>query len=227
MRTTLLLFLGLVMTVELSAASSQPSVAKDAAREDTRPSAPSTQHQAPSTQTQAPSTKHQALSTHGEEVLPRNPFWPLGYEGTREKITAEMRVIPKPPEQVKAEREAELLEKKTREQMAQEAEAARVEAERRARVVTPEHWQAAYRTLRIGGRVKAGADDGRTASSVMINGKVYGDGDLISITHGANRFTWRVTGLTDGKSVRLERVHARHLGAKATGDQQKKNGERK
>ena len=220
MRTTLLLFLGLVMTVELSAASSQPPTSSSAAREDTHPSAPSTQHQAPSTQTQAPSTS---------ETLPRNPFWPLGYEGTREKITAEMRVIPKPPEQVKAEREAELLEKKTREQMAQEAEAARVEAERRARVVTPEHWQAAYKTLRIGGRVKAGADDGRTASSVMINGKVYGDGDLVSITHGANRFTWRVTGLTDGKSVRLERVHARHLGAKATDDQQKKqkNGERK
>ena len=218
MRTTLPLLLGILLTAELSAASSQPSAAKDAARADTRPPAPSTQHQAPSTQTQAPSTS---------ETLPRNPFWPLGYEGTREKITSEMRVVPKPPEQVKAEREAEMLEKKTREQMAQEAEAARVEAERRARIVTPEHWQAAYRTLRIGGRVKAGADDGRTASSVMINGKVYGDGDLISITHGANRFTWRVTGLTDGKSVRLERVHARHLGAKATGDQQKKNGERK
>ncbi len=222
MKTTLPLLLGLLLTVELSAASSQPPAANGAAREDTRLPAPSAQHQ-------APSTLHQAPSPHGVEALPRNPFWPIGYEGTREKITAEMRVIPKPPEQVKAEREAELLEKKTREQMAQEAEAARVEAERRARVVTPEHWQAAYKTLRIGGRVKAGADDGRTASSVMINGKVYGDGDFISITHGANRFTWRVTGLTDGKSVRLERVHARHLGAKAAEDQQKKqkNGERK
>ncbi len=213
MRTTLLLFLGLLLTVELSAASSQPPISSGVAREDTRP---------PVQQAQGP-----ALGVQGEETLPRNPFWPIGYEGTREKITGEMRVIPKPPEQVKAEREAELLEKKTREQMAQEAEAARVEAERRARIVTPEHWQAAYKTLRIGGRVKAGADDGRTASSVMINGKVYGDGDLISITHGANRFTWRVTGLTDGKSVRLERVHARHLGAKATENQQKKNGERK
>ena len=119
MRTTLLLFLGLLLTVELSAASSQPPTSSSAAREDTRPSAPSTQHQALSTPSTAPSTKHQAPST--SETLPRNPFWPLGYEGTREKITSEMRVVPKPPEQVRAEREAEMLEKKTREQMAQEA----------------------------------------------------------------------------------------------------------
>ena len=54
-------------------------------------------------------------------------------------------------------------------------------------------------------------DDGHETSSVIINGKTYGDGDLISVTQGKNRFTWRVRRLTDGKTVRLDRVAARHL----------------
>ena len=67
-------------------------------------------------------------------------------------------------------------------------------------------------------------DDGHETSSVIINGKTYGDGDLISVTQGRNRFTWRLRGLTDGKTVCLDRVAARHLeGARAQDNSDQKD----
>jgi len=141
----------------------------------------------------------------------RNPFWPIGYEGKREVITPEVRIVPKKPEQILQERES--ASAKVRAAAAAAAEKARAEAAERERIVTSEHWAAAYRALRFGSRVKALAEEGgREASSIVVNGKVYANGDLISFTHGKNRFTWRVAQLVDGRTVRLDRVAARHLG---------------
>ena len=141
----------------------------------------------------------------------RNPFWPIGYEGTREAITSEVRVVPKKPEQIQKERESVSAK-------------ARAEAAEWEKIVTEEQWTAAYKSLRIGGRVRAKMDDGHETSSVIINGKTYGDGDLISVTQGKNRFTWRLRGLTDGKTVRLDRVAARHLeGARAQDNSDQKD----
>lgn len=143
----------------------------------------------------------------------RNPFWPIGYEGKREVITPEVRVAPKKPEELLLEQGA--ASAKIRAAAAEAAAKAKAEAEARERLVTPEHWAAAYKALRFGSRVKALAEEsGREASSVVVNGKVYANGDLISFTHGKNRFTWRVAQLVDGKTVRLDRVAARHLGKK-------------
>lgn len=165
-----------------------------------------------------PPQPSQPSSLSGTAV--RNPFWPIGYEGKREVITSEIRIVPKKPEQIQKEQES--VSAKVRAAAAEAAAKARAEAAEREKVVTEDHWTAAYKSLRIGGRVKAHADDGREASSIVVNGRVYGDGDLISVTHGKNRFTWRVGKLIDGKTVRLDRVAARHLGGDAGKNDSKK-----
>ena len=168
----------------------------------------------------SPSQPTQSAQLSGTAV--RNPFWPIGYEGTRESITSEVRVVPKKPEQIQKERES--VSAKVRAAAAEAAAKARAEAAEREKIVTEEQWTAAYKSLRIGGRVRAKMDDGHETSSVIINGKTYGDGDLISVTQGKNRFTWRLRRLTDGKTVRLDRVAARHLeGARAQDNSDQKD----
>ena len=171
---------------------------------------------------QPPQPSQPSHSSQLSGTAVRNPFWPIGYEGRRETITPEVRIAPKKPEQVQKEREA--VSAKVRAAAAEAAAKARAEAAEREKIVTEEHWTAAYKSLRIGGRVRARLDDGRESSSVIINGKTYGDGDLISVTQGKNRFTWRVRGLVDGKTVRLDRVAARHLeGARGLENSEKKD----
>ena len=155
----------------------------------------------------------------------RNPFWPMGYEGVRETISPNVRPKPKPDaakakkktpppltaaERKKFEAEKAAAEKAAREKAEKEA-AARAEAERKKREITGAHWDAARKALRFGGRVKLREDDVRASSSVVINGKVYADGDLISITHDSRRFTWRVEGLSDKNKLKLVRLRAKYL----------------
>lgn len=170
----------------------------------------------------AASPSQQTHPSQPSSTAVRNPFWPIGYEGKRESITSEVRVVPKKPEQIQKERES--VSAKVRAAAAEAAAKARAEAAEREKIVTEEQWTAAYKSLRIGGRVRAKMDDGHETSSVIINGKTYGDGDLISVTQGKNRFTWRLRGLTDGKTVRLDRVAARHLeGARAQDNSDQKD----
>ena len=166
------------------------------------------------------------VSTNGV----RNPFWPMGYEGVRETISPNVRKKPKKPDPVKsppvltdAERRKREAEKVAAEKAAKEAAekaakekaekeaAARAEAERKKREITGAHWDAARAALKFGGRVKLHEDDARENSSVVINGKVYADGDLISITHDSRRFTWRVEGLSDKSKLKLVRIRAKYL----------------
>ena len=166
------------------------------------------------------------VSTNGV----RNPFWPMGYEGVRETISPNVRKKPKkaepkkaPPAMTVAERKKQEAEKAAAEKAAKEAaekaarekaekEAAeRAEAERKKREVTGAHWDAARASLKFGGRVKLHEDDARENSSVVINGKVYADGDLISITHDSRRFTWRVEGLSDKSKLKLVRIRAKYI----------------
>ncbi len=162
----------------------------------------------------------------------RNPFWPMGYEGERETISPNARPKPKPkpasakaggakapPPVTAAERAAkaaaekaakEAAEKAAAEKAAKEA-AARAEAERKKREITSAHWEAAKKALVFGGRVKLREDDVLQNTSVVINGKVYADGDQISFTHDSRRFTWRVEGLSDKNKLKLVRVRAKYL----------------
>ena len=136
-------------------------------------------------------------------LLLRNPFWPIGYEGEREIISAEPRVVvkaaPEPKEEVqtaKSQSQQESLQK---------------EKEREMKRDMSRTWVAARKKLRIGGTVLAKQPDGTTRSSVFINGRDYVDNDYVSINHDGHRFTWRVTGLTEKGTLKLERVRSRPL----------------
>ena len=130
-------------------------------------------------------------------LLLRNPFWPIGYEGEREEISAEARVAVKAVQETKEEDQTARAEQETRQRAMEQA--------------TSRNWIAARRTLRIGGTVFAKQPDGSTRSSVFINGRDYVDNDLVSVNCDGRRFTWRVTGLTDNGTLKLERVRARPL----------------
>ena len=136
-------------------------------------------------------------------LLLRNPFWPIGYEGEREIISAEPRVVvkaaPEPKEEVQtAKSQQESLQKEREKEMKRD---------------TSRTWVAARKKLRIGGTMLAKQPDGTTRSSVFINGRDYVDNDYVSINHDGNRFTWRVTGLTEKGTLKLERVRSRPLEA--------------
>ena len=134
-------------------------------------------------------------------IAVRNPFWPIGYEGVKEEITAEPRVL--------AQQEAD------------SAKAAVGAAEVGAgdiaptvpdtRVISPRHWAEARKSLRITGSTPVTAEDGTKKHCVLINGLTYGDGDLISVNHDGRRFTWRIQGLTEGASLKLQRVRAKDI----------------
>lgn len=179
------------------------------------------------------------VSTNGV----RNPFWPMGYEGVRETISPNVRQKPKkaepkkaPPAMTVAERKKQEAEKAAAEKAAKEAAekaarekaekeaAARAEAERKKREITGAHWDAARAALKFGGRVKLREDDASENSSVVINGKVYADGDLLSITHDSRRFTWRVEGLSDKSKLKLVRIRAKYLEKPGEADKKSDKG---
>ena len=131
-------------------------------------------------------------------MLLRNPFWPIGYEGEREEISAEPRVVVKAAPEAKDEKE----------------ETAKAQQETRQMIMeraTSRNWAAARKSLRIGGTVLARQPDGSTRSSVFINGRDYVDGDLVSVNFEGQRFTWRVTGLTGSGTLKLQRVRVRPI----------------
>ena len=134
-------------------------------------------------------------------LLLRNPFWSIGHEGEREVISAEARIAAKPAPEPKEE----ILTAKSQQETRQKA------MER----ATSRNWIAARKTLRIGGTLFAKQPDGSTKSSVFINGREYSDNDLVSVNCNDHRFTWRVTGLTDKGTLKLERVRARPLDDKS------------
>ena len=53
--------------------------------------------------------------------------------------------------------------------------------------------------------------DGTTESCVYINGKVYVDNDEVSADHNGRSYTWRVTGLTENRILKLDRVSTHRL----------------
>ena len=73
--------------------------------------------------------------------------------------------------------------------------------------VLAEGWISARRSLKIGAIVKS--RDGM-GTAVVINDKVYDEGDLLSISNYGIRFTWQVSGLKTGK-IKLMRVQSEKL----------------
>lgn len=127
-------------------------------------------------------------------IAVRNPFWPIGYEGKLEAISAEP---------VVAVATASAAEDET---------ATSAMLARSSNAVLPRHWIAARKSLRMGGTASViDINAGTKRHCVMINGLAYGNGDLVSVNHDGRRFTWRVQGLTEGETVKLKRVRAKLL----------------
>lgn len=103
----------------------------------------------------------------------RNPFWPVGYIGEREPITD------KPKIEIKTTSES-TEEEDTKTSVTAEAIAAANEAADDQQF-TSRLWIAARKELKIGGTMRT-MDDNGGHQSVTINGRIYGDGDLISST---------------------------------------------
>lgn len=120
----------------------------------------------------------------------RNPFWPVGHTGTMEIITDEPRVVVQAPVQKEEEEEKPV--------------APVAEPEPDQAQIAAKLWSDARKALKIGGKMNMGGKH-----AITINGKIYSDGDLVSVTVQGKRFTWRITGLTDTGSLRLRRVRMR------------------
>ena len=134
----------------------------------------------------------------------RNPFWPIGYEGKMEEITAE----PKVDVQVSATSDAD---ETTTAAAAAKVAAQAASAAEDSRKVSSRAWSEAKKTLKISGTMTITDPDGSTRHAIIINGFTYGDGDLISTNHNGHRFTWRVSGLTTEGALRLRRAKVREL----------------
>ena len=128
-------------------------------------------------------------------VAVRNPFWPIGYEGEREVISAEPIV------------DVGVATPTTDEEETATAGA----VARSSQTISDRHWSEARKTLKTSGMTVITGQDGKRRQCIMINGLAYGDGDLISVNHEGHRFTWRVKGLTNRDTIKLVRVRAKKI----------------
>lgn len=128
-------------------------------------------------------------------IAVRNPFWPIGYEGEREVISAEPIV------------DINVATPATDEEETATAGA----VARSSQTISDRHWSEARKTLKTSGMTVVTGQDGKRRQCIMINGLAYGDGDLISVNHEGHRFTWRVKGLTNRDTIKLVRVRAKKI----------------
>jgi len=149
----------------------------------------------------------------------RNPFWPIDYQGASTPISAEIRAKPKPPAPpARVEKDLPVVTGKTAAAEAAKAKAAAEAAARAARaealrnrVITRDDWLKARRAVKVSNPAAFVAEDGTRRTTVNINGNIYADNDLMSVTHDGIRFTWRIQGLEGSDSLKLVRVKARLL----------------
>lgn len=127
-------------------------------------------------------------------IAVRNPFWPIGFEGEREIISAEPKV------------DVSVATAPTDEDTATAGAVARS-----SQTISDRHWSEARKTLKTGGITVVTGQDGTRRQCIMLNGLAYGDGDLVSVNHNGRRFTWRVKGLTEKDTVKLVRIRAKTI----------------
>jgi len=163
------------------------------------------------------STAAIALGAMGDVLpnLPRNPFWPQGYDGTRYPITTEPRIKPQtaPVDQLNgigdkgaangegprlSAIDAEALAKRQAEEAARQAAEAARQAEDRV-------WGNARKALKFGATLNFSIGES-DRTTVIINKRSYAAGDYVSANVGEERFTWRVESITSDGKLRLKRI---------------------
>ena len=127
-------------------------------------------------------------------IAVRNPFWPIGFDGEREIISAEPKV------------DVSVATTPTDEDTATAGAVARS-----SQTISERHWSEARKTLKTSGITVVTGQDGTRRQCIMLNGLAYGDGDLVSVNHNGRRFTWRIKGLTEKDTVKLVRVRAKTI----------------
>ena len=127
-------------------------------------------------------------------IAVRNPFWPIGFDGEREIISAEPTV------------DVSVATTPTDEDTATAGAVARS-----SQTISERHWSEARKTLKTSGITVVTGQDGTRRQCIMLNGLAYGDGDLVSVNHNGRRFTWRIKGLTEQDTVKLVRVRAKTI----------------
>ena len=141
-----------------------------------------------------------------ESAIPvRNPFWPIGYEGEREIITAAARISLASPVAAEGGDDTETAA----------AAAAAAAAKAANGNANSQHWIQARKSLAISSPMTIRGADGKRRTCVMINSRTYADGDIVSAVHGSRKFFWRVIGLTDSGVLKLVRVRADRIDAEA------------
>ena len=117
-------------------------------------------------------------------IAVRNPFWPIGFEGERETISAE------PIVDVKATAAPSDEDTTTAGAVA-----------RSSQTISDRHWSEARKTLKTSGITVVTGKDGTRRQCIM----------LVSVNHNGRRFTWRIKGLTEKDTVKLIRVRAKTI----------------
>ena len=140
----------------------------------------------------------------------RDPFWPVGYEGTRHVISAEPRLPP--PDSMAAEDAAPAKDAAGTVDALGEVAVARQAEEQRLAAQMAERWNVARKALSVGGSVMTRSAGGAAnVTSVLINGKAYGVGDLVCVDRDGYRFVWRIGRNDADGNLRLNRVRAVNL----------------
>jgi len=143
------------------------------------------------------------------DEAPRNPFWPIGYEGARHPISAEPRLRPEPkaePAQTDAPARTDTGAQADEKPASEPAESAAS-----AESTEEKLWAEALKAMDFGSALNFSSAK-RSGAAVTINGRCYGVGDLVSKTVGDRRFTWSVESIAPDGKLKLKRLQHRSLG---------------
>ena len=130
-------------------------------------------------------------------IAVRNPFWPIGWEGVREPIQADPVVEVTAPAETAADDTA--------------TAAAAAELAKNSEKVSNRSWKEAQALLKVTGTAVVTGKLGERRESLIINGRTYGYGDLISVNSDSMRFTWRIREVTKNGTLKLARVRVKKL----------------
>ena len=131
----------------------------------------------------------------------RDPFWPVGYEGARQYISLEPRVM-----RAARTSEAQGAESEDSDVPEKQDASAEVSQEMQSR------WNDALKTLRFEGGIRSRSADGLSSKgTMMVNGRFRSVGDVVWTDHDGYRFAWRLAQQGAEGKVKLIRIKAASL----------------
>ncbi len=138
-----------------------------------------------------------------------NPFWPIGHQGQKEPISADVVVqsrLQPDPTAVAAAAVASKPEAKhtvTRE----------IVQPIKPKTVTDTMWRDAQAAAEATYFSKATAtnEDGSKTDVLGMNGNIYRAGEEVSFNYKGRRYTWCFTGLDEKKDAKLVRIEVKDL----------------